>query len=151
MTVTLDIEDDAWSGVADLDMLAEAAARAALPVGDARNIALLFTSDEAVQALNLQWRGMDRPTNVLSFPAAAMALPDGEEVPLGDIALAHGTIAREASEQGKTLPHHTTHLIVHGILHLLGHDHESDADADIMENLERDILATLGIGDPYTS
>jgi rRNA maturation RNase YbeY len=105
--------------------------------------AALFTSDEAVKALNAQWRGKDTPTNVLSFPAPETAGT------LGDIALAYETCAREADEQGKSLKDHATHLLVHGLLHLLGYDHEADDDAAEMEGLEKDILARLGIADPY--
>jgi rRNA maturation RNase YbeY len=107
------------------------------------SFAALFTSDDAVKALNAQWRGKDTPTNVLSFPAPETAGT------LGDIALAYETCAREAEEQGKTLKDHTTHLLVHGLLHLLGYDHEADDDAAEMEGLEKDILAGLGIADPY--
>jgi phosphate starvation-inducible protein PhoH and related proteins len=107
------------------------------------NFSVLFTHDEAVKALNAQWRGKDTPTNVLSFPAPETAGT------LGDIALAYETCAREAEEQSKSLKDHTTHLLVHGILHLLGYDHEIDDDAVEMEGLEKDILAALGIDDPY--
>jgi phosphate starvation-inducible protein PhoH and related proteins len=107
------------------------------------NAAVLFTHDAAVQALNAQWRGKDVPTNVLSFPAAEKAGT------LGDIALAYETCAREAAEQGKSLKDHATHLLVHGFLHLLGYDHEADDDAAEMEGLEKDILAKLGLEDPY--
>jgi phosphate starvation-inducible protein PhoH and related proteins len=107
------------------------------------SFAALFTSDDAVKALNAQWRGKDMPTNVLSFPAPETAGT------LGDIALAYDTCAREADEQGKSLIDHATHLLVHGLLHLLGYDHEADDDAAEMEGLEKDILAGLGIADPY--
>jgi phosphate starvation-inducible protein PhoH and related proteins len=105
--------------------------------------AALFTSDDAVKALNAQWRDKDVPTNVLSFPAPKTAGT------LGDIALAYETCAREADEQGKSLKDHATHLLVHGLLHLLGYDHEADDEAAEMEGLEKDILASLGVADPY--
>jgi phosphate starvation-inducible protein PhoH and related proteins len=110
--------------------------------------AALFTSDDAMKALNSQWRNKDMPTNVLSFPAPETA---GTHMPgvLGDIALAYETCAREADEQGKSLKDHASHLLVHGLLHLLGYDHEADDDAAEMEGLEKDILAGLGIADPY--
>jgi probable rRNA maturation factor len=116
---------------------------------------LLLTSDAEVHALNREWRGRDTPTNVLSFPMlekaelASLAL-EGPPVMLGDIALAHQTCAREAAEKGVTLEAHATHLIVHGMLHLAGHDHvDSDEQAEAMEALETRILAKLGIADPY--
>ena len=98
--------------------------------------------------LNARFRDRDRPTNVLSFPAAAMSLP-GEAPPLGDIVLAFGVCAAEAAAQGKTLADHLAHLTVHGVLHLLGRDHEDEAEAEAMEAEERSILATLGVADPY--
>lgn len=116
---------------------------------------LLFTSDTEVHALNREWRNRDKPTNVLSFPMLERAeleelAADGPPVMLGDIALAHATCAREAAEKGTTLAAHATHLIVHGLLHLAGHDHvDSDAQAEQMEALETAILAKLGIPDPY--
>jgi probable rRNA maturation factor len=96
--------------------------------------------------LNAEFRGKDQPTNVLSFPAAM-----GAEDTLGDIALAYETVAREAKEQNKTFLHHAQHLILHGVLHLLGYDHETDAQARIMEALETRLLDTIGIADPYRS
>ena len=116
---------------------------------------VLFTSDAEIHALNRKWRDRDKPTNVLSFPMLEredlLALsPDGPPEMLGDIALAHETCAREAAEKGIALEAHATHLIVHGLLHLAGHDHEiSDADADAMELLEIKTLALLGLPDPY--
>jgi probable rRNA maturation factor len=109
-------------------------------------VAVLLTGDDAVAALNQRFRGKAGPTNVLSFPAAAN--PAGQ---IGDIALAYGVCAREASDQGKTLEHHLMHLSVHGVLHLLGYDHETDGEAEAMEALERSILETLGVSDPYAS
>ena len=116
---------------------------------------LLFTSDAEVHDLNRQWRGKDRPTNVLSFPmlerAELLALsPAGPPALLGDIALALETCAREAGDKGISLEHHTAHLIIHGLLHLAGYDHEtSPDDARAMETLEINALAQLGIADPY--
>ena len=96
--------------------------------------------------LNRDFRGKDKPTNVLSFPAPAN--PEGH---LGDIAIAYGVTAREAETAGKSLADHATHLAVHGVLHLLGYDHETDAEAEVMEPLEDAILAELGIADPYAA
>lgn len=112
-------------------------------------VAIVLTNDDAVRALNREWRGKDRPTNVLSFPAAPLpGLPEMLQ-PLGDMALAFDTCAGEAAEDGKSLRDHTTHLIIHGLLHLIGYDHAESAEADRMEALERRILARLGIADPY--
>ncbi|ABC63793.1 rRNA maturation RNase YbeY [Erythrobacter litoralis] len=116
---------------------------------------VLFTSDEQVHVLNREWRERDKPTNVLSFPMLdrdrLRALePEGPPEMLGDIALAYETCAREAEEKGISLEAHATHLIVHGLLHLAGHDHvDSDAQAEEMEALEIAALAKLGIADPY--
>ncbi|GIX20661.1 MAG: endoribonuclease YbeY [Erythrobacter sp.] len=157
MQLDIDIED--WPE-GPWEELAQRAARAAAEheplLANARLAAsLLFTSDAEVHALNREWRGRDKPTNVLSFPMlargelAALA-SDGPPVLLGDIALAHETCAREAAEKGIALADHATHLIVHGLLHLAGHDHvASDEEAEAMEALERRILAKLGIADPY--
>ena len=116
---------------------------------------LLFTSDAEVCALNREWRGKDRPTNVLSFPMLqrdellALGVQGPPEL-LGDIALALETCAREAADKGISLEHHTAHLIIHGLLHLAGYDHEtSPADASAMELLEINALAQMGIADPY--
>lgn len=116
---------------------------------------LLLTSDAEVHALNREWRERDQPTNVLSFPMLSRAevlelSPDGPPELIGDVALAFETCAREAAEKGVPLADHAAHLIVHGLLHLAGHDHEtSAADADAMEALETKALAQLGIADPY--
>ncbi|HVY33451.1 MAG TPA: rRNA maturation RNase YbeY [Caulobacteraceae bacterium] len=108
------------------------------------SISILLTDDDALADLNARFLGKPKPTNVLSFPAPAN--PEGH---LGDIALAYGVCAREASEQGKTLAQHLSHLTVHGVLHLLGYDHLSDGEAEVMEALERTVLEALGVPDPY--
>ena len=107
-------------------------------------ITVLLTDDATVQELNARFRGKHAPTNVLSFSAPATAAPH-----LGDVALAHGVCAREAMAQGKPLAHHLQHLVVHGVLHLLGLDHHADDEAEDMEARERAILLRLGIPDPY--
>ncbi|MGB6086688.1 rRNA maturation RNase YbeY [Parvibaculum sp.] len=124
--------------------------------GDPAELCIVLADDEFVAKLNKAYRGKDGPTNVLSFPAADMSdtgLPESafrEELPLlGDIILARETIAREADEQKKSFTDHLTHLTVHGVLHLLGHDHIEDDEAEEMEALERDILEDLGVSDPY--
>lgn len=113
-------------------------------------IAVLLCDDAAIARLNARWRGTDRPTNVLSFPAPGRRSAAGPASSvLGDIAIAYETVAREAEAQGKPCSDHLAHLAVHGFLHLLGYDHHDDIEAERMERLERDILAQLGIADPY--
>lgn len=118
-------------------------------------ISVRLTSDAEVQMLNRQYRGKDKPTNVLSFPMvqpdliASLANTDDGEVLLGDIVLALETCEREAKERGVALEDHAAHLIVHGTLHLLGHDHMNDAEAEAMEAIERAAMAALGLHDPY--
>jgi len=114
-------------------------------------LAIVLTDDSAIRALNRRWRGRDKATNVLSFPAHGLVPPGSGPRPLGDIVIAYETMTREAQEQGLPLTHHLTHLAVHGFLHLLGYDHESDTEAETMEQLERDILARLDVPDPYAT
>ena len=135
--------DAAWAkALPGVERQVRKAARAALGMR-IRSLTVALSDDRRVRALNKRDRGKDKPTNVLSYPS-------GEKAFLGDIVLARQTVWREAHEQKKTPADHLTHLVVHGTLHLLGHDHEtSDADADRMEALERRILKKLGISDPY--
>jgi probable rRNA maturation factor len=151
--VTVIIDDQGWPKlVADPARLLRRAARAALKVARrprgtgsfALTVALM--SDRGVRRLNHDFRGKDKPTNVLSFPADRVP---GRRVELGDVALALGVVRREAKAQGKTAADHLAHLMVHGVLHLLGYDHETKPDAERMEKLERKALAALGIADPY--
>jgi probable rRNA maturation factor len=115
-----------------------------------RMLAVLLTDDAAIRRLNAQWCGIDKPTNVLSFPPARNADEQfGAMKSLGDIAIAFEITAREATEQGKPFDHHLAHLAVHGFLHLLGHDHDSESAATTMEQLECIILGRLGVPDPY--
>jgi probable rRNA maturation factor len=159
MRLEIDIEDG-WPGAAEWEAIAqgaaEAAARVAIELASPRlSASLLFTSDAEIRALNREWRGKDKPTNVLSFPMLArdelLALqPEGPPELLGDIALAAETCAREAADKGVPLDHHAAHLVIHGLLHLAGYDHEtSDEDAAAMEARETKALAFLGIADPY--
>jgi probable rRNA maturation factor len=122
--------------------IGEAADGAGAPAGAAA-LAIVLCDDAAMRKLNERWRGRAEPTNVLSFPAVPGAAM------LGDIAIAYETTAREAEADGKRFADHLAHLAVHGFLHLLGYDHQSDEEADAMERLERVILARLGIADPY--
>ena len=108
-------------------------------------VSILLCDDAEIRRLNGQWRGKDSATNVLSFPSASSTAQDH----LGDIAIAYETVAREAANDGKPFAHHLVHLTIHGYLHLLGFDHEADDDAEEMESLEQEILAGLGIADPY--
>ena len=142
--IEIEVEAEAWTGaLPDVEAVVERAAQAALGAvqGD---IVVLLTDDAAVRELNSRFRDKDKPTNVLSFPAPENAFPH-----LGDIVLAYGVCAAEAEAQGKTLADHLSHLVVHGVLHLLGRDHEDDAEAEEMEAEEREILAQIGVADPY--
>jgi probable rRNA maturation factor len=156
--------DEGWGGGTDWAALASRAVDAgvrASPQGDlassaaAIEVSVRFTDDAEVQGLNTAYRQKDQPTNVLSFPMVqrdlldALTNSDDGEVLLGDIVLARETCAREAAEKGLTIEAHAAHLIVHGTLHLLGHDHETGPDGDAMEAIERAALATMGIDDPY--
>ena len=174
--IDVEIEDEAWAAaLPDAEALVERAAVAALnfisahpderrdpgffPEGERAmaqtwtpaaagvssfSVTVLLTDDATLHDLNSRFRGQDRPTNVLSFPAPTSARPH-----LGDVALAFATCEREANEQGKPLSSHLTHLVAHGVLHLVGYDHESEAEAVVMEALEQDVLAGLGLPDPY--
>jgi probable rRNA maturation factor len=146
--IEVDIEAAAWSeALPDADALARAAATAALARVEAKGgVAILLADDAAVADLNRRFRDKAGPTNVLSFPA-----PPNPEDHLGDIALAFGVCQAEARDQGKPLEDHLQHLVAHGVLHLVGYDHTSDAEAETMEALERVILAGLGVPDPYAA
>ncbi|MGV8840069.1 MAG: rRNA maturation RNase YbeY [Bauldia sp.] len=149
--IAIAIEGGDWPDEPTLLRLATDAARAVeISLGEnfaGRDLSLLFADDDEIGRLNADWRGKPKPTNVLSFPAASM--PGMERPPLGDIAFGYGVVRREADEAGLTLGDHISHLFVHGLLHLLGHDHEGTAEAEAMERLEVAILARLGIADPY--
>lgn len=145
-----------WSAEPDaetviLRAIATAAQSAASGEGTCE-LAVMLTDDAGIRTLNANWRGIDKPTNVLSFPALAQtSAPQPGDPPrmLGDIAIAYETVRREADDESKSFADHLSHLAIHGYLHLVGYDHENDADAQTMEQLERDILARLGIADPY--
>jgi probable rRNA maturation factor len=156
-TIQVSVEAGAWSErLSGLEELCEATVAAVLAAeGDALRgppeVSVLLTDDAHIRELNRIWRDQDKPTNVLSFPALDDDLPSPPAGPvlLGDVALAFETVEREALQEGKPLRDHVAHLLVHGTLHLLGHDHEDRAMAAAMERLEAAILAGLGVPDPY--
>jgi probable rRNA maturation factor len=141
------VEDPRWEALGDLDALAARAVARDAP-GRPLELSLMLADDAALKALNRDWRDKDRPTNVLSFPAPPQVGMPGPRH-LGDIAMAYETLAREAEQDGKSLTAHALHLIVHGTLHLVGYDHEEEAEAETMEGLEIEALARLGVGNPY--
>jgi probable rRNA maturation factor len=153
--IEIEVEAPDWTrALPDAEAVTMRAAQAALSLspahaGEEKGIAILLTDDSTVRDLNARFLGKDKPTNVLSFPAP----PDMPGTPgrLGDIALAYGVCAREAEEQGKSLAQHLSHLTVHGVLHLLGYDHETDGEAEAMEAVERAVLEVLGVPDPYAA
>lgn len=163
MTLTLEfnIEDEAWLDT--LPWYREVALRAAERVlavagvpAEGAEISVLFCDDARIAALNADFRGKPQPTNVLSWPAHDLAPPEPGRTPpkpddgeLGDLAFARETVENEAKTQQISIEAHFAHLFVHGVLHLLGYDHETDADADVMEGLERTALSAMGIADPY--
>ena len=149
---------DCWNAEADAEAVIFRAIEAAAAMVDAdtgdAELAIMLTDDAGIRTLNQNWRGIDKATNVLSFPA--LQPPSGQEPEdtyaprmLGDIAIAYETTRREADEEEKSFSNHLSHLAVHGFLHLVGYDHEKDGEAETMEALERKVLATLGIADPY--
>jgi probable rRNA maturation factor len=152
ITVDIEIEDEAWmKAEPEVEALVWRAAQAVLDAHediDGNGIVILLADDDSVQTLNRDFRQKDYATNVLSFPSVISpgANPEGQ---IGDIVLAFGVCQREAIEQGKPLAHHLQHLVAHGVLHLLGYDHQDDVEAEAMETFEREILAGLDIPDPY--
>lgn len=154
-TIEVDVleQADAWSALpaaAELIEVAVAAAcrAATTPLPDGAEIAVMLTDDDGIRALNRDWRGKDKATNVLSFPSPEVARAGGDPH-LGDIAIAYQTLEREAVSEDKPIADHLVHLAVHGTLHLLGYDHEESGEAEAMETLERSVLARLGVPDPY--
>lgn len=127
-----------------VETVRRAIAAAAAAERAAGEVSVLLTDDAAMRVLNREWREIDRPTNVLSFPAAKTSQPL-----IGDIAIGYETVRSESAAEHTPFLHHLAHLAVHGFLHLLGYDHENDSQAEAMEGLERDILARIGIADPY--
>jgi len=168
LDISFSLEAGDWeAAVTDVERLVEAAARAAFEAAERPEIldgapvemSLVLADDALVQTLNRDYRDRDKPTNVLSFALLddlgdtddVLDRDEGMPILLGDVILAFETVRREAFEQGKSFEDHLTHLVIHGVLHLLGYDHQSDPDADRMERLETSILARLGIADPYSA
>ena len=154
--ISVDIADARWNdavpgGVEPLVLDAVRAALAAHGPDAPVEIGLRLTDDEEIHALNRDWRGMDKPTNVLSFALDEEMNAPGAPVPLGDVVIAYDTCVQEAADEDKTVADHLRHLVVHGTLHLFGFDHEDAGEADIMEDAERRILAGLGVSDPYAN
>lgn len=161
VSVEVTIAAEGWASVCpDTERLVAAAAELAfqqarrsvsLPAAAGATLGITLTDDAEQQQLNRIWRGKDAPTNVLAFPAvdADQPPPPGAPLLLGDVVLAFETVAREAAEQNKPINNHLRHLVVHGVLHLLGFDHQTDADAAAMETQEIEILDRLGVPDPY--
>jgi len=147
--VDVTIASELWSAHPEAERIVERAILSAAAMAQTSGeVAILLTDDEAVRQMNAQWRGIDKPTNVLSFPAGESATAPGE-LHLGDIAIAYETVAAESAAENKAFGDHLAHLAIHGYLHLVGFDHETDAEAAEMETLETRILANLGIADPY--
>jgi probable rRNA maturation factor len=152
-SIDLSVEAGDWGDEDRLKSLAGRAVAAAFSVADLKvldnsEVSLLFTDDAAIRRLNAQWRDKDRPTNVLSFPGSD---PQGDVYGplLGDIVIARETVLREADDMGIEVADHISHLIVHGLLHLFDYDHQENDEADLMESLEKAILASIDIADPY--
>jgi probable rRNA maturation factor len=149
--IDLTVEAGGWPAPDEIEALAGAAIEAAVRASGASlppdaEVSLLLTDDEGIRVLNARWRDKDKPTNVLSFPQGGR---QGRGPLLGDVVLGFETVKREAELAGKPLHHHIAHLIVHGTLHLLGYDQETDGEAEAMERVEADALKGLGIPDPY--
>ncbi len=159
--VAVTVQCETWlAALPDAETTCERVAAAALGAGatlwsahDAgrMEVSIVLADDDAVRVLNRDYRQQDKPTNVLSFAALDDDAPLPEDGPLvlGDVVIAYETAAGEAARDGKTLAHHLSHLVVHGVLHLLGYDHEIDDEAEAMERLEASVLAALGVPDPY--
>lgn len=150
--IDISVEAGDWPDEAALTRLVDRAVLAAFAETGAAGhseLSIVFSDDAHIRGLNASWRGKDKPTNVLSFPAFPFVKGGALPPMLGDIVLAAETVAREAALEDKPLDNHITHLVIHGLLHLLGYDHETDTEAEEMEAIERSALARLAIPDPY--
>jgi probable rRNA maturation factor len=151
--IDIAIETEAWEAFDDPASLAEAVigqsiSQSGVRVADGAEISIVLCDDAFIAGLNRKWRQLDKPTNVLSFPSGG---PIASTPVLGDIVIAFETASKEAAEAAKPLRDHVAHLLAHGFLHLIGYDHNADAEAEAMETLERSVLARLGIADPYAA
>jgi probable rRNA maturation factor len=149
-SIDIDVQSPLWNAQPAAEQTvraAIAAAAAALSTADGE-VSILLTDDKAIRALNRDWRGIDKPTNVLSFPAPD-ATPGATPKMLGDIVMAYETLAQVCDDEGRVFLHHLAHLTVHGFLHLIGYDHQTDRQADEMEGLESKIMSAMKMPDPY--
>ncbi len=155
--IALEIEDPRWrAAIDDLPGLLEGAiglALADLPDDRPVEVGVRLVDDDAIRGLNREWRDRDKPTNVLSFPLGDPAPVDDPDFPwlIGDIVMSYDTVAAESGRDGKPFAHHVAHLAIHAALHLIGHDHEAEDEAERMEAAEVALLACLGIPDPYAA
>lgn len=151
LTADVLVNADCWQALPEAEEIVRRAILTAAETSDIADseLAIVLTDDSGIRELNMQWRGKDSATNVLSFPASPSPMRAGEPAMLGDIAIAFETTRREAESENKPLHNHLSHLAVHGFLHLIGYDHDTDDEAETMEELERRILARLDIPDPY--
>jgi probable rRNA maturation factor len=152
--IDLLVEGGDWAPEGELEAMVHGAVEAVIAetgaiAPEGSELSVVFSDDAHIRELNAQWRGKDKPTNVLSFPAFPPKLGAALPPLLGDIVLASETVIREAALEGKDVRHHITHLLIHGFLHLLGYDHETGEEAEEMEAVERRALARLAIPDPY--
>ncbi len=151
LSIDLRIADPRWEALGDVDAFAaHVLGLAAARMQAGGELAILLTDDAEMHALNRQWRGIDKPTDVLSFPSDQPEIP-GQPQYLGDVAVGYETALRDAEAMHRPFDGHTSHLLVHGFLHLLGYDHIEAADAKKMEPIEAEILAGLGWPDPYAT
>jgi len=148
-SIDIDVQSELWNSqpAAEQTVRSAIAAAAALST-DGGEVSIVLTDDKAIRLLNKEWRGIDEPTNVLSFPAAK-SKTGGANRMLGDIVIAYETLVRECDDEDRVFLHHLAHLAVHGFLHLIGYDHQTDRQADEMEGLESKIMSAMNMPDPY--
>lgn len=156
LCVDILIESETWQMLPQAENVVRraitSAATSEVAIGHRKaELSVMLCDDKTIADLNARWRGQEKPTNVLSFPAPPQGAAPGENISLGDIAIAYETLTREADEHGKSVTDHLSHLVIHGFLHLLGYDHLMNDEAERMERLERDILARIGVADPYAA